>query len=249
MNIDSRTGKPAEPGNAIPGYEAIRDALQVQAIGARQVLPVHDCLLAILASLCLESRKAAMIEKVGLALEAGLEPRAVSELVLQTGLYGGLPLVEEMGELLGKVFMGKGVKPSLELLPPEDREQLLVAASEYQRLLHGERQQWGHADPMDEHTAELYGITSQYGYGLVWRRPGLDMRQRLIVALSCFVTIGYVDNFLLKFTRSAMTHGFTVEEVREVVVQVSPYIGFPRALRALTVMKGAFEDPEAAPGD
>ncbi len=228
----------------MPGYEAIREVLQERAIGERDVLPEGDRLLAVIASLCIANRKQVTTVKLREGLEKGLEPRAISECLLQTGLYGGLPLVEEFGELLATVFdeMGVSVDTEPQDMPLEDGETLQQSATEYQRALHGDRQQTGHADPMDVHTSELYKITSHYGYGMIWRRAGLTLRQRLIIAIASFATIGYVDSFLIKFARSATEHGMTVEEVREVIVQVSPYIGFPRALRALSLMREAFPD-------
>ncbi|MEM1189678.1 MAG: carboxymuconolactone decarboxylase family protein [Pseudomonadota bacterium] len=228
----------------VPGYEAIREVLQERAIGERKVLPEADRLLAVIASLCIANRQKVLMVKLREGLKKGLEPRAISECLLQTGLYGGLPLVEEIGELLAAVFeeMGVSVDSEPRAMALEDGETLQESAKEYQRALHGERQQTGHADPMDVHTSELYKITSHYGYGMIWRRPGLTVRQRLIIAIASFATIGYVDSFLIKFARSATEHGMSVEEVREVIVQVSPYIGFPRALRALSLMREAFPD-------
>lgn len=238
------TSSPRSTEASIPGYEAIREALQERAIGKRDVLPQSDRLLAVIASLCISPRRQVLKAKLLEAFHGGLDPRAISECVLQTGLYGGLPLVEELGELLADVFEKIGVCVNSEPLDAslEDGETLQQSATEYQRALHGERQQTGHADPMDTHTSELYKITSHYGYGMIWRRPGLSVRQRLIIAIASFATIGYVDSFLIKFARSASEHGMTVEEIREVIVQVSPYIGFPRALRALSLMREAFPD-------
>jgi len=106
---------------------------------------------------------------------------------------------------------------------------------------HGERSSKAHADPKDRFTGELYQVAAVYGYGLVWRRPGLTVRERLIVALSSFATLGSLDSFFVKFARSAVEHSVSKDEIVEIITQLSPLIGFPRGLEALRALRQAVE--------
>lgn len=227
---------------AIPGYGAIRDEFQFGHVWHREGLPLQDRMISVLTCLTLLRHDDMLARKLAAALDMGIEPRALSELILQVGIYGGLPIVEEAAAVLGKVFQERQAFPTEELLPAEDWETLQAAAAAYQAALHGERRHEGHADPADGYAAELYAIVTDYGYGLIWRRPGLSLRRRLIVALACFAVLGSVDGFFVKFAATAAEHGIGAREITEVVIQTAPYIGFPRALQALRLMREVFGD-------
>ena len=239
-------GKDSATDLAIPGYGAIRDEFQFGHVWHREGLPLQDRMIAVLACLTLLRHGNLLASKAAAALDMGIEPRALSELVLQVGIYGGLPIVEEAAAVLGEAFQERQAFPTGELLPAEDWETLQAAANAYQVSLHGERRHQGHADPADGYTAELYAIATYYGYGLIWRRPGLSLRRRLIVALASFAVLGGVDGFFSKFAASAAEHGIGGREITEVVIQTAPYIGFPRALQALRLMRGVFGDAGAS---
>jgi len=233
----SRTGETAASAEAIPGYEALREKFQEGEIWNRKHLMAEEKLIAILSCLVMEQRLFSFSEKVNVALDQGVAPRALSEVVLQAGLYGGMPLVETMSEILGQIFQERNLQPDPELLPEQDSESLMESALEYRQALHGERSQTNHADPSNQQTLELYSLTTSFGYGLVWRRPGLSVRKRFIVAMACFAAMGCVENFFKKFALSAIEHNFNAQDIREVLIQISPYIGFPRALQALALVK------------
>lgn len=100
--------------------------------------------------------------------------------------------------------------------------------------LHGERGTQGYASPDNPTTGALYALATQYGYGELWLRPGLDRRERLLCALASFTALG-LETQLRKFSLSALRVGFSRQEVIEAVIQTAPYGGFPRALNALAV--------------
>lgn len=239
------TGEDQATDQAIPGYGAIRDEFQFGHVWHREGLPQQDRMIAVLACLTLLRHGKMLARKVAAALDLGIEPRALSELILQVGIYGGLPIVEEAAAVLAGVFQERQAFPAEELLPAEDWETLQAAALAYQASLHGERRHQGHADPADSYAAELYAIATYYGYGLIWRRPGLSLRRRLIVALACFAVLGSVDGFFIKFAATAAEQGIGAREITEVVIQTAPYIGFPRALQALRLMRKVFGDDGA----
>ncbi len=229
----------------IPGYDALCDEMEFGAIWSRDGLPLQDRIISSLSSLVLLQQPRKLSQMVAAALDSDLTPRAISEIILQAGLYGGMPLVEDAARCAGDVFAERGLEPSRELLASEDWDALEEEARGYQTELHGRRRDAGHADPSDMFTYELYSIAIHYGYGMIWRRSGLDMRQRLIVALACFATMGSsASKFFSKFALSAADHGMTPAEITEVVVQVVPHVGFPRGLGVLMLLKGLFSLPE-----
>jgi len=63
-------------------------------------------------------------------------------------------------------------------------------------------------------TGALYPMAIQYGYGEIWFRPGLDLRQRALVAVAAFTALK-LDSQAKKFGQSALNLGLTRTEVIE----------------------------------
>ena len=89
-----------------------------------------------------------------------------------------------------------------------------------------------YAAPENPFTSRLYPLTIPYGYGEIWHRPGLELRQRAMVSLAGFTALQLQDQ-LTKFAQSAQNVGLSVDEVCEAIIQTSPYSGYAPALNAL----------------
>ena len=70
------------------------------------------------------------------------------------------------------------------------------------------------------------------GYGEIWFRPGLELRQRALVAVAAFTALK-LDGQVKKFGQSALNMGLSRTEVIEAVIQTAPLSGFAPALNAL----------------
>jgi 4-carboxymuconolactone decarboxylase len=75
-------------------------------------------------------------------------------------------------------------------------------------------------------------MTIPYGYGEIWHRPGLELRQRAMVSLAGFTALQMPDQ-LKKFGPSALNVGLALDEVCEAIIQTAPYSGYAPALNAL----------------
>jgi 4-carboxymuconolactone decarboxylase len=107
------------------------------------------------------------------------------------------------------------------------------------QTLHGERARLGYAAPDNPVTGALYPTAIQYGYGEIWFRPGLERRQRALVAVAGFTALRLPEQ-VGKFGQSALNVGLSKTEVIEAVIQTAPYFGFPPALNALGALSAAF---------
>jgi 3-oxoadipate enol-lactonase/4-carboxymuconolactone decarboxylase len=73
-------------------------------------------------------------------------------------------------------------------------------------------------------------------WGTIWTRPGLARRDRSIAVLTALVAGRHFDE--LEFhLRAALTNGLTREEIVEILLQSSVYVGVPAANSAFAVAK------------
>ena len=80
----------------------------------------------------------------------------------------------------------------------------------------------------------------EFAFGEIYAREG-DLRHREIVAISSLATMGGCDAQLETHVHGAFNVGLTEREVVEVVMTLIPYIGFPKALGAMAIVKRVVE--------
>lgn len=72
----------------------------------------------------------------------------------------------------------------------------------------------------------------------------LNARQQSMVAISALSASGDLDNLKSALTQG-LDAGVSVNEIKEILVQVYAYAGFPRSLNALTVFQTVVEERKA----
>ena len=80
----------------------------------------------------------------------------------------------------------------------------------------------------------------EFAFGEIYARDG-DLRQREIVAISSLATMGGCDAQLETHVHGAFNVGLTKAEIVEAVMTLVPYIGFPKALNAMSIVKRVCE--------
>ena len=76
----------------------------------------------------------------------------------------------------------------------------------------------------------------EFVFGEIYSREG-DLKQRELVAISSLATMGGCDPQLETHVNGAFNVGLTEGEIVEAVMTLIPYIGFPRALVAMRIVK------------
>jgi 4-carboxymuconolactone decarboxylase len=198
-----------------------------------------DRMLCAIAALATVPRLTALRRHLAAGLDLGLAPEAIREILVQAGLYAGFSAAEETLALAADVFAERGLPFPPD--PPEDAslDELVRRGAELMGALHGERARLGYAAPGDPITGALYPTAIQYGYGEILFRPGLERRQRALVAVAAFTALRLPEQ-VAKFGQSALNVGLSREEVVEAIVQTAPATGFPPALNALGALSAAF---------
>jgi 4-carboxymuconolactone decarboxylase len=92
-----------------------------------------------------------------------------------------------------------------------------------------------------ELTREFQELITEYAWGAIWTRPGLDRRSRSMITLTALVALGH-DEELALHLRAAITNGLTVDEIKEVLMQTAIYCGVPAANTAFRIAQQVLEE-------
>ena len=82
----------------------------------------------------------------------------------------------------------------------------------------------------------------EFAFGEIYRRPGLDLRQRQLVTISALTTLGGAEPQLEVHVNAGLNVGLTAGEIVEAMLHCIPYVGFPRVLNAVLVAKRVFDE-------
>ena len=80
----------------------------------------------------------------------------------------------------------------------------------------------------------------EFAFGEIYARDG-DLRHKELVAIASLATMGGCDRQLETHVHGAFNVGLNEAEIVEAVMTLIPYVGFPRALNALAVVKRVVE--------
>jgi 4-carboxymuconolactone decarboxylase len=101
------------------------------------------------------------------------------------------------------------------------------------------------ARAMAEHAKiapDLERITTEYTYGTIYERPGLDLRERQIATIAMLTTLGSCDRQLEAHVHTGLDAGLTKDQVVEILIHAMPFAGIPRVLNAFYVVRKVLED-------
>lgn len=85
----------------------------------------------------------------------------------------------------------------------------------------------------------------EFAFGEIYARPG-DLRHKELVAIASLATMGGCDRQLETHVHGAFNVGLTEAEIVEAVMTLIPYVGFPKALNAMAVVKRVVEKRKGA---
>jgi 4-carboxymuconolactone decarboxylase len=83
-------------------------------------------------------------------------------------------------------------------------------------------------------TRDFQELITEYAWGSIWTRPGLDRRSRSMITLTALVARGHHEE-LAMHVRAALRNGLTVDEIKEVLLQSAVYCGVPDANTAFRI--------------
>jgi 4-carboxymuconolactone decarboxylase len=95
-----------------------------------------------------------------------------------------------------------------------------------------------------EFTAPIQELVTEYCWGAVWSREGIDRKTRSLLNIGMLTALNR-SHELAVHVRGAVNNGCTSVEIREVLLQAAVYCGLPAALDAFRVAEKALDEAEA----
>ena len=96
---------------------------------------------------------------------------------------------------------------------------------------------------------DLARYIREFAYDTVYQRPGLDLKTKELLACALLTSLG-AESELRTHLRGALRAGASETEVREALIFMVPYLGFPRVVAAFTQLQALLKpnSQSAAPG-
>lgn len=88
---------------------------------------------------------------------------------------------------------------------------------------------------------DMQELVTQYCWGDVWNRPGLERKTRSFLNLAMITALNRPYELKLH-VRGAINNGLTKEEIKEVFLQASIYCGVPAAIDSFRVASEVFKE-------
>ena len=198
----------------------------------RAQLSVRDRSIVTLSVLIARNQSAEMPYYLDLAIDSGLNPSEISEIITHLAFYSGWANAMSAARVTKAVFEKRGV--TLDQLPPASGDLLPIdEAAEAQRDT-AVGQNFGAVAP------GVVQFTRDALFRDLWLRPGLAPRDRSLVTVSALVATGQVAQLTYHLNR-AMDSGLTQAQASEVMTQLAFYAGWPDVFTALPVVKDVLE--------
>jgi 4-carboxymuconolactone decarboxylase len=86
---------------------------------------------------------------------------------------------------------------------------------------------------------KLVSLTDDVLFGDVWQRTELSPRDRSLITVAALIAGGNTEQLRSHLSR-ARDNGLTDTELKEAIIHLAFYAGWPRAMSAVTVAKDVF---------
>jgi len=198
----------------------------------RPGLSPRDRSIVTLAALIARSQTIELPFYLNLAINNGVKPAEVSELVTHLAFYSGWANAIAAVPYVKEAFARRGIGP--DQLPKVSPTPLpLNEAAEATRAKFV-------GDTFGTTSPGLVRDTTDFLFKDLWLRPDLAPRDRSLVTISSLITNGHSAQLNSHLTLG-MNNGLTSAEIGEAISHIAFYAGWPNAFSAMTVAKGVFE--------
>lgn len=170
------------------------------------------------------------------ALNVGVTPVELREAIYQCAPIIGFPKVLNALGVVNETFTERGIKVPLETQATVTEENRYEKGREIQHPLYGDRMKEALKDVPGDMGEKVARFLTEVHFGDFQTRNGLDTKTRELLTY-CVLTVTGAEPQLHAHLHANLKIGNNKERITAAVIQCMPYIGFPAALKALTIIK------------
>jgi 4-carboxymuconolactone decarboxylase len=198
----------------------------------RPGLAPRDRSIVTLAALIARDQTIEMPYHFNLALDNGVKPREISEIITHLAFYAGWANAMSAIAIAKDVFAARHI--GTDQLPAVSATPLPIDESAEAKRQATVQAQFGAFFP------GVVQYTTDVLFRDLWLRPDLAPRDRSLVTVSALIANGQTAQLTPHLSR-AMDNGLTQTEASEAITQLAFYVGWPNIFSAMPVAKDVFE--------
>jgi 4-carboxymuconolactone decarboxylase len=198
----------------------------------RPGLALRDRSIVTLAALIARNQTVEMSYYLALALDNGVKPREISEMISHLAFYTGWANAMSAAAIAKDVFAERHI--GVDQLPAVSVKPLPIDEGAEEKRATSVEAQFGKFFP------GVVQYTTDVLFRDLWLRPDLAPRDRSLVTVSALIANGQTAQLTPHLNR-AMDNGLTQTEASEAITQLAFYVGWPSIFSAMPVAKEVFE--------
>jgi 4-carboxymuconolactone decarboxylase len=215
-----------------PTLERYSRSVIGEGLWKRPDLAARDRSIVTVAALVARNQTIGMLRYFNLALDNGVKPSELSEIITHLAFYSGWSNALSAVAITKDIFEQRGI--GLDQLPAAWPELLPLNEDAEAERASRVQQDVGHVAPgVVQYTTDLL-------FRELWLRPALTPRDRSLVTVSSLIASGQAAQITYHLNR-AMDNGLTKAEASEVLTHLAFYVGWPNVFSALPAVKAVFE--------
>jgi 4-carboxymuconolactone decarboxylase len=172
------------------------------------------------------------------ALNVGVKPVQIREVVYQLAPFIGYPKVLNALDTINSVFKSRGIPLPLENASTVQEGERFEKGKEKQYPLYGDRMKAAMKDLPGGFNETIPRMLTE-SFGDFYTREGLDIKTRELIIFCALATLGGTERQMASHAVGNLKVGNSKETLISAMIQCYPYIGFPRISNAINVIKEA----------
>ena len=169
---------------------------------------------------------------LGAALNVGVTPIEVKEIVYQSVPYVGIAKTFDFIHATNEILKSRGIKLPLEGQSTTSPETRFEKGLEVQKTIFGEAiNKMYETSPKNQLHIQKY--LSANCFGDYYTRKGLDIKTRELLTFSIILSLGGCESQLKGHIQGNLNVGNDKKVLLSTVTQLLPYVGYPRTLNAI----------------
>ena len=179
------------------------------------------------------------------ALNTGSSINEIKEVILQMSVYSGFPSSINAINTLKEVIdeRKKGINDNVGKVAVGNIKNRFETGEKYLSKLDNTQVE-KLKNTNNDFSPELVKFVLEYGYADIFSRDNLDIKYRQIATISALTALGNAQSQLKFHINAGMNIGLTFENIKEIMLLMTVYAGFPAGINGTNVLREVINERE-----